>query len=344
MRHYITLLACLLALTVAQAQDVIIRRNTTTTTTSTTTVTTSPDRSRQHPIARTGTLKITSTPTDAAVKIDGEYMGTTPLTLKNRKPGTYRVTFSAEGYETKTQSVTVTAGKTATASATLKKKQVPQATTTVTSTTSSDGSSKTFTANGVSFKMIRVEGQGTPFYMGETEVTQALWQAVMGSNPSDFKGSNRPVEEVSWDDCKEFISRLNSVTGKNFRLPKESEWEYAAKGGNKSRGYEYSGSNEINDVAWYDKNAYYCGSKSGNSSHPDFGTHSVKTKRPNELGIYDMSGNVWEWCEDLYDPSGSDRVSRGGSWHLNARYCRVTFRYWRTPDTRFNFLGLRLAL
>ena len=203
---------------------------------------------------------------------------------------------------------------------------------------------QTITTNGVSFKMIRIEGQGTPFYIGETEVTQALWEAVMGSNPSRFKGANRPVEQVSWNDCKEFISRLNSITGKKFRLPKEKEWEYAAKGGSRSHGYEYSGSNEINDVAWYDKNACYCGSSNQNSNHPDYGTHNVKTKKPNELGIYDMSGNVYEWCEDLYDSSGSYRVRRGGSWDYGARGCRVSNRDSSTPVYRSYFLGLRLAL
>ena len=279
----------------------------------------------------TGTLKITSSPSGAVVKIDGKYKGETPLTLEKQKAGTYQVSFNAEGYESRTQAVTVTAGKTATCSATLKKKQVAQATTTVTSTTSSDASSRTFTANGVSFKMILVEGLGTPFYIGETEVTQALWQAVMGRNPSDFRGNNRPVERVNWNDCKEFISRLNSLTGKNFRLPKESEWEYAAKGGNKSRGYEYSGSNTLSNVAWYVDN-------SGNETHP------VKMKSSNELGVYDMSGNVWEWCEDLYDSSGSYRVYRGGSWCYDAGYCRVTFRHGLTPGYRIGDLGLRLAL
>jgi formylglycine-generating enzyme required for sulfatase activity len=166
----------------------------------------------------------------------------------------------------------------------------------------------------------------------------------MGSNPSSFKGANRPVEKVSWSDCKEFISRLNSATGKTFRLPKEKEWEYAAKGGNKSHGYEYSGSNEINDVAWYDKNAYFCGSDKQNSSHPDYGTHNVKTKKPNELGLYDMSGNVWEWCEDLYDSSGSRRVLRGGGWGSSAWFCRVSRRDSSAPDNRGSSFGLRLAL
>ena len=205
-------------------------------------------------------------------------------------------------------------------------------------------SSQTFTANGVSFKMIRVEGQGSPFYIGETEVTQALWEAVMGSNPSYFKGTNRPVERVSWDDCKEFIRQLNSITGKSFRLPKEKEWLFAARGGNRSHGYKYSGSNNIDEVAWYKNNAYYCGSSQPNYSHPDYGTHIVCTKRPNELGIYDMSGNVAEWCEDLSDATGFSRAFCGGDWHCNAGDCRVSIRWNDIPKARYDDRGLRLAL
>ena len=182
------------------------------------------------------------------------------------------------------------------------------------------------------------------YYMGKYEVTQALWQAVMGNNPSKFKGDNLPVETVSWNDCQDFISKLNSLTGRNFRLPTEAEWEYAARGGKKSRGYQYSGSSKISNVAWYDGNS---GSK----------THAVGTKQPNELGIYDMTGNVWEWCQDWYGSyssssrtnptgatSGSIRVRRGGCWGINARYCRSSYRSFSTPVNRGNGLGLRLAL
>lgn len=333
------------------------------------------------PKPTTGTLSITSTPSDAVIKIDGEYMGTTPLTLKNRKAGTYRITFSAEGFETTTQSVTVTAGKTATCNATLKKKEPqpvqsqpakavqqpvqPQPTTPATSS----ASSQTFTVNGISFKMIRVDGgtftmgatseQGddayddekpthqvtlSTYYIGETEVTQALWEAVMGSNPSKFKGTNRPVEQVCWNDCNAFISKLNSLTGKDFRLPTEAEWEYAARGGNKSQGYKYSGSNSLGNVAWYTDN-------SGDETHP------VKQKSPNELGLYDMSGNVWEWCQDWEGSyssssqtnptganSGSKLVDRGGGWDYFARSCRVSCRGHVAPDNQGSGLGLRLVL
>ncbi len=230
---------------------------------------------------------------------------------------------------------------------------------------------KTFYANGVPFDMVEVRGgtfrmgatseQGrdsldnekpvhsvtlSGYYIGKTEVTQALWKAVMGSNPSpsEFIGDNLPVEMVSWDDCQEFIRKLNSLTGQHFRLPTEAEWEFACRGGNNSRGYKYSGSNYIDNVAWYWDN-------SGKKTHP------VAAKSPNELGIYDMSGNVYEWCADWYggyrcgaqtNPKGpyggSYRVCRGGGWCDNARGCRSSFRYDFIPALRFYDLGLRLAL
>ena len=229
---------------------------------------------------------------------------------------------------------------------------------------------ETFTVNAVQFKMVRVKGgtfqmgatseQGSDadddeypvhsltlsdYYIGQTEVTQELWEAVMGSNPSNFTGDNQcPVERVSWNDCQKFIEKLNRLTGKNFRLPTEAEWEYAARGGNKSKGYKYSGSNDADAVAWYGKNS---GSK----------THPVATKQSNELGLYDMSGNVWEWCQDWYGDytsrsqnnpkganTGSYRVLRGGSWSDFARSVRVSFRGLNTPDYRDYDYGLRLAL
>lgn len=234
-----------------------------------------------------------------------------------------------------------------------------------------------YTVNGVKFKMVAVAGgtftmgatseQGSDaaaaekpthkvtvssFYIGQTEVTQELWQAVMGSNPSNFKGAKLPVERVSWDDCQEFLRKLNAKTGKQFRLPTEAEWEFAARGGAKSQGYKYSGSNTLSVVAWYDENSYDKG-----SSSPDYGTHDVATKRANELGIYDMSGNVWEWCQDWYGTypsdaqtnptgpaSGSCRVIRGGCWVDVARYCRLAYRDDLSPDGRRDYLGLRLAL
>ena len=182
------------------------------------------------------------------------------------------------------------------------------------------------------------------YYMGKYEVTQALWQAVMGSNPSKFKSRNLPVEQVSWDDCQEFINKLNSITGRRFRLPTEAEWEYAARGGKKSKGYQYSGSSNISDVAWYTANS---GSK----------THPVGKKQANELGLYDMTGNVLEWCQDWYGSyvsssqtnptgafSGFFRVFRGGSWYGNSGICRLSCRDSYNPDNRNFDLGLRLVL
>ena len=182
------------------------------------------------------------------------------------------------------------------------------------------------------------------FSIGKFEVTQEEWRAVMGDNPSHFKGTKQPVDRVSWDDCQEFIRKLNSMTGKHFRLPTEAEWEYAARGGNKSRGYKYAGSNILGDVAWY----------YGNSGGK---THDVGQMSPNELGLYDMSGNVWEWCYDWggsYSPSsqlnpvgkssGSDHVYRGGSWLSYAKLCRSPSRIFRSSGYLNDYLGFRLAL
>ena len=184
------------------------------------------------------------------------------------------------------------------------------------------------------------------FYIGETQVTQGLWKAVMGDNPSRFKnGVDYTVETVSWDDCQNFLKKLNKKTGKNFRLPTEAEWEYAARGGQHHSTYKYSGSDKLSEVAWY------------NEDWDKGSTHPVKNKKPNELGIYDMSGNVWEWCQDWYgsyneqdekDPqgpsSGSSRVLRGGSWCNFANHCRVSYRYGYDPRYRSDGCGLRLAL
>ena len=182
------------------------------------------------------------------------------------------------------------------------------------------------------------------FYIGKFEVTQAQWQAIMGINPLDFNGDNYPTYNISWDEVQEFIRRLNVQTGKNYRLPTEVEWEYAARGGIGSGGYKYSGSNTLDNVAWYNENR-------NNSTH-----HPVGVKSSNELGIYDMSGNVFEWCSDWFgnyssstqtDPrgpsSGSNRVFRGGSWGDQAGGVRASYRSSNAPDYRLNFLGFRLA-
>lgn len=202
------------------------------------------------------------------------------------------------------------------------------------------------------------------YMIGQTEVTQELWEAVMGSNPSRYKGTKNPVGCVSWNDCQEFIKKLNEITGQNYRLPTEAEWEYAARGGNKSKGYKYSGSNNIDDVAWHWKNsgdAYLIGTdedwsdekvKSNNST-----THQVASKAPNELGLYDMSGNVAEWCQDWYglyhdnaqiNPQGPDtgsyRVVRGGSIYNIVSSCRSSRRGTADSEKRYWNYGLRLAI
>lgn len=256
--------------------------------------------------------------------------------------------------------------------------------------------------DGTSFEMIHI--QGGSFEMGNAEedpmdreqpvhlvsvpsfflspflVTQELWEAVMDNNPSEFQGKRRPVEMVSWNDCQEFLGKLNQETGKSYRLPTESEWEFAACGGTESEGYLYAGSDKLKQVGWY----------VGNSAD---GTKPVGLKMPNELGLYDMSGNLWEWCEDDWhdeyrgaptngsawidqrmveqenaSPSaknwlkkifggakdvpeppaqvyerGSDRVLRGGSWSHDARACRVSIRSSYGPEGRYLNIGFRLS-
>lgn len=183
---------------------------------------------------------------------------------------------------------------------------------------------------------VHSETVGT-FYIGRTEVTQRLWAAVMGNNPSKFRGENNPVESVSWYDCQEFVERLSRMTGRTFRLPTEAEWEYAARGGNRSRGYLYSGSENLSSVGWYDGN-------SGSMTHP------VGQKLDNELGIFDMSGNVYEWCQDCWrsnynaSTNCSYRVLRGGGWYDAATGCRVAYRNDNSPDCRRGINGMRLAL
>jgi len=178
------------------------------------------------------------------------------------------------------------------------------------------------------------------FYMDKTEVTQAQYRKVMGKNSSYFSGCDDcPVENVNWHDANEYAKRVGK------RLPTEAEWEYAARGGNKANGYQYAGSNNIREVAWYSKN-------SGSQTHP------VGQKQPNELGLYDMSGNVWEWCSDWYDDdyysnspqnnpqgpnSGTRRVLRGGGWYDDDSSCRVANRSRLNPVSRFDSLGFRLV-
>ncbi|MGL4957258.1 MAG: formylglycine-generating enzyme family protein [Bacteroidales bacterium] len=230
-----------------------------------------------------------------------------------------------------------------------------------------------FTVNGVPFEMVYVEAgtftmgctaeQGkdcgrdenpshevtlSPYYIGKFEVTRALWEAVMGENSCDYKGKkylpNLAKNFCSWGECQELIHKLNTLTGKTFSLPTEAQWEYAARGGSRVTASKYAGSNIIDDVACYVNNS-------------SSGTQVVGTKSPNELGIYDMSGNLWEWCSDWYgaytsdaksNPTGANlgryRVHRGGSWNNSAQSCRVSSRGSNPPSLRYLDIGLRLAL
>lgn len=224
------------------------------------------------------------------------------------------------------------------------------------------GPVRSYTVNGVEFKMIEVPaghfmmGGSEPdaplhevhitenYLIGQTEVTQELWAAVMNDTPSVFRGRNLPVDNVSWEECVEFIERLNALTGKKFRLPTEAEWEYAARGGGSGgESTLYSGSDTLSAVGW---NIDTSGGR----------THPVMSKAPNRLGIYDTSGNVWEWCQDLYAPYGTSgttnpqggvqglrRVRRGGSWRDDAPCCLSAFRSRNRPSAKGEWHGVRLA-
>ena len=318
-----------------------------------------------------GNLSVNFKPFGSDVYVDGVKVGQSPRVFNGVLVGNHNVEIRKSGYAISRQTVTISEGQTASISGSLTSSTSSSSANTLSSSGSSlSGNALTIPVkNGINIEMVKVEAGSfnmgaTPekenpydsekpvhrvtltnnYYIGKYEVTQALWQVVMGNNPSRFKGDDLPVEKVSWDDCQDFISKLNAMTGKRFRLPSEAEWEYAARGGKKSRGYQYSGSNTFGDVAWY----------YGNSGPK---THAVGTKQPNELGIYDMTGNVWEWCQDWFGSyssspqtnptgaaSGSYRVYRGGSWCNSARDCRTSYRRGNTPDFRYFDLGLRLVL
>ena len=318
-----------------------------------------------------GNLSVNFKPFGSDVYVDGVKVGQSPRVFNGVLVGNHNVEIRKSGYSTSRQTVMISEGQTASISGSLTS-SASSSNANVLSSGSSSLSDNTLTIpvkNGINIEMVKVEAGSfnmgaTPemkspyevekpvhrvtltnnYYIGKYEVTQALWQAVMGSNPSHFKGDALPVEQVSWKDCQKFITKLNRLTGKNFRLPTEAEWEYAARGGNKSRGYRYSGSNTIDDVAWYENDALSQ-------------THPVGTKQPNELEIYDMTGNVMEWCQDWYGSyssspqvnptgaaSGSYRVVRGGGWSDSARGCRTSDRDFISPGGRSSDLGLRLVL
>ena len=371
------------------------------------------------PVAKTGILKVMTTPTDATITLGGENKGTAPATLRDLLVGDYTLTLSLPGYATTTKTVTIAEGETAQVTETLvngraitvtsepagatlyidgnqvgqtpytssltfgsHKLQIQQGdkkaektisisqTGVETSYILSFGpSSFTETINGVSFDMVAIKG-GTfqmgsndvdsqkpihivtvgDFSIGKTEVTQAQWVAIMGVNPINFgrsKGDNLPVVFVSWDDVQIFIGKLNAKTGKTYRLPTEAEWEYAAGGGENNR-TRYAGTNDENSLGNY---AW----KNGNS---DYTTHPVGTKQPNQLGLYDMGGNVWELCNDWYsdyasspqnNPNGPStgitRVSRGGSFMDRSNgWFRVALRIKSFLGSGKSQDGFRLAV
>ena len=294
-------------------------------------------------VAILGNLSVNYKPFGADVYVDGKKLGQSPRVFNGLLMGNHQVEVRKEGYTTDRKTVMISEGQTANITGTLSFQASDLANNSVNTSSSSVSSGSNVISipvrNGITIEMVKVEA-GTfmmgatsemqnpyddekpvhqvaltnDYYMSKYEVTQALWQAVTGKNPSKFKGDNLPVERVSWNDCQVFIRNLNNMTGRKFRLPTEAEWEYAARGGKKSRGYQYSGSSNISDVAWFDD-------INRNKKHP------VGTKQANELGLYDMSGNVWEWCQDRYgsysssfqkNPTGAImgeyRVFRGGRW------------------------------
>ena len=327
-----------------------------------------------------GMLDVNSNPMGANITINGKSYGDTPTSIENLLVGDYDVVLTKPGYASVSQRVTVSESASASVDVKMQKgemknSQIDESALSVSAInlTPNWSASVTPSQRAVLEKlianMVKVEGStftmgATPeqgndayeyerpahqvtlsdYYIGRYEVTQKEWQAVMGDNPSKFYGDNLPVDYVSWNDCQDFINKLNQLTGLKFRLPTEAEWEFAARGGKQSKGYKYSGSDNAKNIAWYEKNS---GSK----------PHQVGTKEPNELGIYDMSGNVWEWCGDWYGSysssaqtnptgpsSGSGRVLRGGSWGYFAGDCRVSYRSDGYPSGRDGNGGFRVVL
>ena len=327
-----------------------------------------------------GMLDVNSNPMGANITINGKSYGDTPTSIENLLVGDYDVVLTKPGYASVSQRVTVSENASASVDVKMQKgemknSQIDESALSVSAInlTPNWSASVTPSQRAVLEKlianMVKVEGStftmgATPeqgndayeyerpahqvtlsdYYIGRYEVTQKEWQAVMGDNPSKFYGDNLPVDYVSWNDCQDFINKLNQLTGLKFRLPTEAEWEFAARGGKQSKGYKYSGSDNAKNIAWYEKNS---GSK----------PHQVGTKEPNELGIYDMSGNVGEWCGDWYGrysssaqtnptgpSSGSYRVLRGGSWNGSARSCRVSNRDYDFPSRRIYIGGFRVVL
>jgi len=322
-------------------------------------------------VTRTGTgrLSLETSPSGATVWINGRSRGRSPIAEDGLEPGQVRVRAALDGYRDEETTLRIRRGETTRVTLYLDR-LVTTTTTRPTTTIAARPGEWRDPVTGMDFVFVKggcyemgcrgwtwigdCRDDEKPvhtvcvddFYMGKYEVTQGQWKRIMGSNPSDFKkGDNYPVEDVSWSDAKQFLQKLNAQTrGQHeFRLPTETEWEYACHSGGKPE--KYCGGDNVDRVAWYSGN-------SGGSTHP------VGTKAPNGLGIYDMSGNVWEWCKDVYakdaygkhrrnnptyTDSGSDRVERGGSWNNSAGNCRSANRNSNSPGNRDNNLGLRLA-
>ena len=344
-----------------------------------------------------GSLNIESTHNLATIYIDGKEVGKTPKSIPQIIIGDHELKLTMDGYADYKETITIAKGERKKIKAEMKRKEVDDqqmANSQMKSSSSTeDFSDLTFTVNGISFTMKPVEGGSfkmgnnnsnatdgekclhnvtvNSYLMGETEVTQALWKAVMGTKPSQYgswekkygRGDEYPAYLVNYYDIIDFLRKLNHLTGKSFRLPTEAEWEYAARGGRKSKGTRFAGSNNIDIVGWYWKNSGDKGligdwDKNAISAN-HCRTHPVKTKEPNELGLYDMSGNVWEWCQDWYakdyyskspsanpqgPSSGSGRIIRGGCWSSDLENCDVSIRSYDEPEYSDRILGFRLCL
>ena len=311
-------------------------------------------------LANTKTIQIQTNPANAQIQIDGKNIGVSPIKYSVDLQKNYTLTITKNGYKSLTKQISITENS-ENELFNLEKEN---------SFIFKDlAKTEMVFVQGGTFTMGCTEEQGSDcydnekpvhqvtlsdYYIGKYEVTQGLWKKVMGSNPSKFSdcGDDCPVESVSWDDCQTFISKLNQLTGKKYRLPTEAEWEYAARGGRdlarnvlagNVQQTKYAGSNVLDEVAWYDDNS--------NSQ-----THTVGTKKPNALGVYDMSGNVWEWCNDWYDKysisgvknpqgakAGSGRVIRGGSWDYDSNGGRVSIRSRINPSLSDGSSGFRLV-